>query len=259
MIDTAEWQLHVAEGAATGATMALIGAIGLVEIVDGVRYRDPTDPIPAPSAHDIPGRIRGHAFEAMEAAAACRIVADELAREADDDTPDEERRARLEAAVADASARAQSASLQARRHLRHACQIGLGVARHVSEGDDIELLERATTGTLIHDDTSTPATTDRIPLEGTTAAEIAVEITGLVARMLCDRSCGNDADPRFTITAGGTEVRVAVAENSDVDVQGLDRFDAPVDIAEVAAGILELLGDGPLDDAVLGWPSRPRP
>ena len=256
VIDSLDWQIHVAEGAATGATMALTGAIGLVEIIDRFRFRASGAPIPVPGAYEIPAHIRERAGDAMDAVATCRVLTEEIAREDAAGVMGDERRARLVAEVADASAQAQSASMQARRHLRHLCQIALGVAQFV-EHDDIELVERAATGVLNHDDTATPATTDRIPLAGRTHDEVAVELAGLLARLLFDHASGNDADPRFTISAGRTEVAVAITPTGAIEVQGGDRFVAPARLADVAMAIGKKLADGPIDEAVLSWPTRP--
>jgi hypothetical protein len=257
--DSWEWQLYVADGAATGAVLALTGSIGLVEIIDQFRFSAEGETVPAPGAYDIPKRIRDEVAIAMDAASSCRVLGDELtvelAERTSGSTADEARALRLRTQIEDASAQAQEAALRARYHLRHLCQLALGVAQHI-EHRDTEVLERAAAGVLFHDDTATPATTDRIALAGKTGTEVSVELAGLLSRMLHDRHSGSDASPQFVVAGPAGEVRVLVTEPGGIDLPGVQTFPPPVVVTEATARIVRELGPV-LADAVLRWPPAP--
>lgn len=257
--DRASWSLDAAEEVATDAAVAHASALGLLELIDRFRFRDASDPIPAPGTADLPDVVRTHALDAMHGAASCRILVDDLiSLQEGAGRPDlDEQTDALARTIGDASDRAQTAALAAHRALRHLAQVGLGVAQHAWEDDEVELLERTTIGVLTGRGTGTAASNDRLPLTGRTRLELSVELAGLIARMLCDQSSNIDPPSSFVITADGMpDLVVTIDVNGGVDVAGVQHFPGPVTITEVTALVLERVADADaLDRCSLQWPS----
>ncbi|MFM8302845.1 MAG: hypothetical protein ACKOA9_00880, partial [Actinomycetota bacterium] len=158
-------------------------ARGLFELIDTFRFRDVGAPIPAPGSADLPDEIRAHALEALHAVATCRILAETAQAQSDAPAVSDE--------LLDAWIRAGDRHTDTEATLRRLAQIGLGVAQHAYEDDDVELLERAATMTLFRGGTSVPAAADGFGLVGSTRAELSVELAGMIARMLCDARPGS--------------------------------------------------------------------
>lgn len=248
-----------ADWAATDAVEVLLVTRGLVELVDGFRFRDAGAPIPAPGTADAADEVRAHALDAVHAAATARILAgadsdpDEL--RAPDGSPEPD-----PAAMA-AVDRAHEALAAARRVLRHLAQVGLGVAQHAYDDDDVELLERATVRVLSRDVFWT-ATEDAFPLRGTTGDEVSVELAGLIARMLCDAGVGEgftlvgpvgpgidvelapDRSLRLRTTDPGGGVLAPLGWEVDATGTAIRAFAGPVTITQVTSLVLRTLRDG---------------
>lgn len=220
------WPVRLAEGCATDTSLAHAVAIGLLEVVDRFRFADPGHPIPAPGTADLPDEIQRHALDAVHATASAHILVGE---------PEPDDRA-LDRVVA----RAQAADLAAQRGLRHLAQIGLGVAQHSHDGDDVELVERTMIGVLVHDVAGVTAVDDAFPLVGGTREEVSVELAGAIARMICDEPHAEPHEPPigFAVAGDGIDpITVAITPGGGVTVDG-DHHDAPVTITEVTASII---------------------
>lgn len=217
------WPVRIADGCATDASLAHATAVGLFEVIDRFRFADPAHPIPAPGLADLPDDVHRHALDAIHAAASATI----LTERSEPDDP----------ALDQAVARAQEAGLAAQRGLRHIAQIGLGVAQHSNDGDEVELLERTLIGVLVHDTAEVTAAEDAFPIVGRTRPEVSVELAGLIARMICEspRPAVVDHPAGFVVGADGADdVVVAVTPDGGVTVDEVD-FPAPVTITEVTA------------------------
>jgi hypothetical protein len=236
------WPVHLADGYATDAALAHATAVGLFEVIDRFRFADPANPIPAPGTADLPDEVHRHALDAIHAAATVQILSGH-----DDLDPD---------ALDDAVARAEMGSITARRGVRRLAQIGLGVAQHSHDGDEVELLERTMVGVLA-DEGSAVAAVDDFPLVGRTRDEISVELAGLVARLICEQPLA-DADDRlgFVLAAPAIQpIVVAITSGGSVEVDDA-HFAAPVTITEVTASIIErvtAIDPAAIGRLTLGW------
>lgn len=253
----AQWRLRLADGAATDAAAAHATALGVLEMVDRFRFRDVSDPIPAPGAAEIPDRIHTLALDALHAAASCRILVDDLVASTNPGEVCE-----IWANVQAASDRAMHAAAEAQRALRRLAQIGLGIAQHAYADDDVELLERMAIGILLGSDGGfgRAARDDQPGLDARWAPELSVELAGLIARMLCDQSSGADPYPSIALVADGMpELVVAITEGGGVHVPGVARFEPPVSITAVSALVVERIADHgtSLAQVRLRWPSDP--
>ena len=235
-LDDARWQLHLADSAANEMALARAATIGLIDIIDRLRFRDASDPIPAPGLYELADAFDRHTLEAMHATATCRILVDDLANA---DTADEER---AYDAVIDAVARTYAAAVNGGRALRHFVQIGFGITQHAADDDDTELLERSMVAVLNAHPMRTSASRDAFPFVGRTSCELCVEISGAVSRMLCDQSSGTDPAPVLVLQAPGMDdVVIEVTDNNGVelvDADGRQSFAAPVSITEVVSSAL---------------------
>jgi len=213
------WPVKVADGCATDAALAHATAVGLYEVTDRFRFADPAHPIPAPGTADLVDEIHGHALETIHAAATVHALTH-------DDSTDP-------AALTDAVTRSQHHCDAARRGVRHLAQIGLGVAQHSNDGDEVELVER-TMVAVLDGERVTLAADDDVPLVGRTGAELSVELAGLIARMICERPLTPaDAPVGFVLTAGGDDLlTVEITADGGVTLDDAD-FAAPVTITEV--------------------------
>lgn len=228
----------VADGAATAACDAVARAVGLLELIDRFRFRDVSDPIPAPGAYELPDAARGCALDAIHYVGLCRIVGDDPQ------------------ALARAANQAVEAARDAEAALRHLAQIGLGVGQHANDGADVELLERAMMAVLDVDELACTAAADRFPLRGRTRFELSVELAGLVARMLCDAAGGTDGNPQVVLAAPGAPERTITIDGGDIVVDGFDRFEGPVTITDLTEQLLDAYTeDGVVSGGLeLRWP-----
>jgi hypothetical protein len=232
--------------------------VGLVELIDRLRFRDASDPIPAPGIHELADAFDRHTLDAMHATATCRILVDDLA------AADAAEEARTFEAVMDAVTRTAAAAANGGRAIRHFVQIGLGVAQHAVSDDDTELLERSMIAVLNAHPMQTSASRDAFPLLGRTSCELCVELTGAVSRMLCDQSSGTDPSPVLVLEAPGMcDLTIEVTDDNGVDVTdatGRRRYAAPVSITEVATTALctatEALGTDITELTVRWQPAR---
>ena len=123
--------------------------------------------------------------------------------------------------------------------MRRLAQIGLGVAQHSHDGDEVELLERTMVG-VFGDACSEMAATDAFPLVGRTRDECSVELAGLIARLICEQPLADD-DGRLGFVCrvdGAAGIPVEVTAEAGVTVEGTE-FPAPVTITEVTSAIIE--------------------
>jgi hypothetical protein len=257
-LDEARWQLHLADSAANEMALARAAVVGLIDMIDRLRFRDAEDPIPAPGIYELADAFERHTLEAMHATATSRILVDDLAdaREADEEQAFD--------AVIDAVARTYAAAVNGGRALRHFVQIGFGITQHAVADDDAELLDRALIAVLNAHPMRTSTARDAFPLIGRTSCDLCVELTGAVGRMLCDQSSGTDPAPLLVLQAPGmSDVVIQVTEDNGVDLvdaAGRRSFPAPVPLTEVVSTALctatEALG-GNLDDLTPRW--RPSP
>src|SRR5215471_8682080 len=141
-LDDARWQLHLADSAANEMALARAAIVGLIDMIDRLRFRDASDPIPAPGIYELADAFDRHTVDAMHATATCRILVDDLA---DADATAEE--AAFDAVMA-AVARTYAAAYNGGRALRHFVQIGFGITQHAVADDETELLERSMIGVL---------------------------------------------------------------------------------------------------------------
>jgi hypothetical protein len=235
-LDEARWQLHLADSAVNEMAFARAGTVGLIDMIDRLRFRDACEPIPAPGIYELADAFDRHTVDAMHATTTCRILVDDLA---DANEADQER---AFDAVIDAVARTYAAAVNGGRALRHFVQIGFGIAQHASDDDDTELLERSLIAVLNAHPMRTSASTDAFPFLGRTSCELCVEVSGAVGRMLCDQSSGTDPGPVLTLQAPGMrDVVIVVTEDNGVDLvdaAGHRSFPAPVTITEVVSTAL---------------------
>jgi hypothetical protein len=235
-LDEARWQLHLADSAANEMALACAAFVGLIEMVDRLRFQDASDPIPAPGIYEFADAFGRHTVEAMHATARCRILVDDLA---DADEADEQR---AYDAVIDAVAATYAAAWNGGRALRHFVQIGFGVTQHATDDDETEVLERSLVAVLNAHPMRTSATSDAFPLIGRTSCEVCVELTGALGRMLCDQSSGADPEPVLALGAPDmSDVVIEVTAESGVDVideSGRRSYPAPVTITEVVTDVL---------------------
>ena len=250
--------LDRANDAANRAATAAVAALGVFELIDRFRFRDPAAPVPAPGADGAPEAVRQSALTALHAAASARILHQGLQGQAvppdvvERDLPDlaglgpvvalhdERTVADVDALVAARTA-AEQAAADARRSLRRVAQIGLGVAQHAYEDDDTELVERACL-TILVDSTAAelhPVDDDHA-VRGRTRAEVGVELAGVLARFLAVPL----ATARIELAAPGVPVRsIAVADDGGLRIDGLGTFQAPVTIREVVDALLDVVSD----------------
>ena len=235
-LDDARWQLHLADSAANEMALARAAIVGLIDMIDRLRFRDASDPIPAPGIYELADAFDRHTVDAMHATATCRILVDDLA---DADATAEE--AAFDAVMA-AVARTYAAAYNGGRALRHFVQIGFGITQHAVADDETELLERSMIGVLNAHPMRTSASSDAFPFLGRTSCELCVEVSGAVGRMLCDQSSGTDPAPVLVLQAPGmTDVVIEVTEDNGVelvDAAGRQSFPAPTNITEVVSTAL---------------------
>ena len=236
-LDEARWQLHLADSAANEMALARAALVGLIDMIDRLRFRDASDPIPAPGIYELADAFDRHTVEAMHATATCRILVDDLA---DGDEGDEQR---AFDAVMDAVACTYAAAFNGGRAIRHFVQIGFGIAQHAAADDETEQLERSLIAVLNAHPMRTSAASDGFPLLGRTSCEICVELTGALGRMLCDQSSGADPEPVLVLEAPGmADVVIEVTADSGLDViddAGRRSYPAPVTITEVVTDVLQ--------------------
>jgi hypothetical protein len=248
-LDEARWQLHLADSAANEMALARAALVGLIDMVDRLRFRDASDPIPAPGIYELADAFEHHTLDAMHATASARILVDDLA---DADDADEER---AFGAVMDAIARTYAAAVNGGRALRHFVQIGFGICQHLVMDDEAEQLERSLIAVLNAHPMRTSASGDAFPLLGRTSCEVCVELTGAVGRMLCDQSSGTDPEPGLVLTAPGmTDVVIEVTADGGLDVvdeTGRYPYPAPVTITEVITDVLKRATAGGVSAASL--------
>jgi hypothetical protein len=263
VVESVTHRLEAAHSAATSACLAYATAVGLFEVLDRFRFRDASQPIPAPGTADLPDAIRAHALEAVHAAESCRILADDAMGQAGESAEVAATESSLDETLAaiDASlTRAEAAAAAAGRSLRHLAQVGLGVAQHATADDEVELVERSMIGVL-SDDWSHAASDDRLPLGGRSKDELSVELAAVVARMLCDQSTGADPAPRVIVGGHGlADVRISITPSGGVDADAVGTFPPPVTITEVSALVLRYIGDltgERFDDLELRWSPSP--
>ena len=256
-VEDARWQLHLADSATNEMALARGALVGLVDLIDRLRFQDATDPMPAPGIYELADAFDRHTLEAMHATATCRILVDDLA------TADEAEAAAAFEAVMDAVTRAVVAALNGGRAIRHFVQIGLGVAQHAPDDDDTELLERSMVALLNAHPMRTSASSDAFPLIGRTACELCVELTGAVSRMLCDQSSGTDPSPVLVLGAPGIgDLAIEVTDDGVdlIDATGRRSYPAPVSITEVVTTALctatEALGPNVSELTVRWQPAR---
>ena len=159
------------------ASRAWVTALGLFSAIDGFRFRDASQPIPAPGVDDLREQAAAHALEAVAAAHAGWIVGDDRSDEtgfADS----------LQRAVQ----RAEDARDGVNRCGRLLAQLALGVAQPAQAADDTELIERAAVAILTDPESAVSAADDDLTLFSRYGSELEVEFAGLFARMLID--CG---------------------------------------------------------------------
>jgi len=160
------------------------------------------------------------------------------------------------AAVDDAVMRAELGAIAARRGVRRLAQIGLGVAQHSHDGDEVELLER-TMVAVFADARSELAAIDAFPLVGRTRAECSVELAGLIARLICEQPLAGPDDHVGVRLVGAGHPSIAVTVTADAGVMVDDTtFAAPVTITEVTAAILDRVAEAdadPLAHLGLDW------
>ena len=248
-----------ADAAANGAAQASVVALGLYELIDRFRFRDPSAPVPAPGTDGAPDEVRMAALAAMHAAASARILHQGLAERAvppavvAKECPnlahrgpvvalDDERTFADVASLLDVRTSAERAAADAARALRRVAQIGLGVAQYAYEDDDTELVERTCIALLVDSPAATthPADDDHT-LRGRTRPEIGVEIAGVLARFLVTPD-----DPTTWIEIGtpkGKARTIGFAEDRGLRVDGLGTFRSPVTISEVVEALLDVCGD----------------
>jgi hypothetical protein len=210
----------LADGLATEAALAYATAIGVFEVIDRFRFSDPGDPIPAPSADDLPDEIHGHALQAIQAAATAHL--------ADDD-----------ATAQRAYAGARNAANGAVTTLWRLARIGLGVAQHAHDGDDVELVERAMVAVLFPPD-DTPARFERMECVGRIRANVSVELAGVIAQVIIEQSLDPDTPIGLAVGAPGSE-RIRITITPGAVLVDDDEFPAPVTIVEVTARVLSRL------------------
>lgn len=250
--------LDRANDAANRAATAAVAALGVFELIDRFRFRDPAAPVPAPGADTAPEIVRQAALAALHATASTRILheglreravpADVAERTIPDlaglgtvvDLDDADVRHDYDALVAARSTAEQSAA-DARRALRRVAQVGLGVAQYAYEDDDTELVERACL-TILVDSTAAvlrPVDDDH-GVRGRTRDEVGVELAGVLARFLAVPL----ATARLELTAPGTPVRsIGIADDGGLWVDGLGTFRTPVTIREVVDALLDVATD----------------
>lgn len=256
-------ELWGADDAANDATQALATALGVAELIDRFRFRDPAAPVPAPGAADAPDEVRAATLEALHAATTTRLLYETMALRALDpllvafDFPqisgrgpivplDNDQDITDAAALRSARAATEAARDRARRTLRHLAQVGLGVAQHAYEDDDTELLERTCIGVLVDGSTaigepSGDPVGDDHAWRGRTRAEVEVELAGILARFLA-----TTGGPRLGIdirTPGGPVRHVGWSDDGGLQVDGLGTFDAPVTITQVVTALLDLCAE----------------
>ena len=216
--------------------LARAALVGLIDWVDRLRFRDASDPIPAPGIYELADAFERHTLDAMHATATCRILVDDLA---DADDADEQQ---AFDAVMDAVACTYAAAWNGGRAIRHFVQIGFGITQHAVADDEAEQLERSLIAVLNAHPMRTSATTDAFPLIGRTSCEVCVELSGAVGRMVCDRSSGADPEPVLVLEAPGmSDIAIEVTDDG-VDVSdgtGRRSYPAPVSIIEVVTSVLQ--------------------
>ena len=235
-LDEARWQLHLADSAANEMALARAALVGLIDMVDRLRFRDASDPISAPGIYELADAFDRHTLDAMHATATCRVLVDDLA---DADEADEEQ---AFAAVMDAAARTYAAAYNGGRAIRHFVQIGFGITQHAVADDEAEQIERSLIAVLNAHPMRTSASSDAFPLVGRTSCEVCVELSGALSRMLCDQSSDTDPEPVLVLEAPGmADVVIEVTADGGVDVAdgtGRRSYPVPVAITEVVTDVL---------------------
>lgn len=208
---------EVADRLATDAALAYATAIGVYEVIDRFRFSDPGNPIPAPGADDLPDEIHAHALRAIQAAA--------TAHQAEHDE-----------VVHQASDRARWACNSAVAALWRLARIGLGVAQHSHDGDDVELIERAMIAVLFPAD-GTHARFERLECVGRIRENVSVEVAGAIAQTIIEHSLDPDTPITLRVGAPGRD-DVPVTIMPEAVLVDDEEFPAPVAIAEVTAVLL---------------------
>ena len=250
---------EVANDAANGAAQAYVVALGLYELIDRFRFRDPSAPVPAPGTDGAPDDVRQAAMAALHAAASARFLYEDLfTRAVPDDVVERDlpEVAGLGAIVAlddeqtvadcrslnDVRVAAERAAGEAVRALRRVAQIGLGVAQYAYEDDDTELVERTCITLLVDSPAAVghPALDDH-SVRGRTRPEVAVELAGTVARFLVT---AEEPATWLEIGADGRTLHtIRFAEGRGLHVEGLGTFQAPVVISEMVEALLDVCID----------------
>ena len=168
-------QLQQVDDAAGAASRGWVSALGLFSAIDGFRFGDASQPIPAPGLEDLREEAATHALDAVAAAHARSIVENECSDEAGSVD-----------ALQHAVQRAEEALDGVNRCVRLLAQLALGVAQLALAADDTELIERAAVAILTDPETEIAAAEDRLTLFSRYPSELEVELAGLFARMLVD-------------------------------------------------------------------------
>ena len=235
-LDEARLQLHLADSAANELALARAALVGLIDWADRLRFRDASDPIPAPGIYELADAFERHTLDAMHATATCRMLVDDLA-----DAHDADEQQAFDA-VMDAVARTYAAAWNGGRAIRHFVQIGFGITQHAVADDDAEQLERSLIAVLNAHPMRTSTATDAFPLIGRTSCELCVELSGALSRMVCDQSSGTDPEPVLVLEAPGMPDIVIEVTDDGVDVAddtGRRSYPAPVSLIEVVTSVLQ--------------------
>jgi len=170
-------QLQQVDDAAGAASRGWVSALGLFSAIDGFRFGDASQPIPAPGLEDLREEAAAHALDAVAAAHAGWIVDNERS----DETGSAD-------ALLRAVQRAEDARDGVNCCVRRLAQLALGVAQPALAADDTELIERAAIAILTDPENELAAAKDDLTLFSRYPSELEVEFAGVFARMLVD--CG---------------------------------------------------------------------
>ena len=216
-VDDEPTPTDLADSLASDAALAYATTIGAFELIDRFRFSDPARPVPAPGADDLPDLARGHAFDAIHAAASAHHATDD--------------------ATARALERVHRATADARRTLQRLARIGLGVAQHSYDNDDVELVERAMIGILFPAEWEHASVFDEVPLVGRRRDEVSVELAGLIALAIVEQSPQPGVPLVLALRSPGVDPITVTVAGDHVAVDD-DAFAAPVTIVEVTELIL---------------------
>ena len=208
-----------ANNAALRAARAWLLGKGLAGEVEDLRFAADDGPVPAPGLSKLLERLERNLRDVCDLSDRVAILLHDP-----EQTPDLVARIEIEADAAEEGAE------ETDRIARRIAQVAFGVSSGLGPVDRVERLDRAAVAVLYPPDglgKQPRLVDDGIELFARHAAELPVELGGIICRMLTDRN--------VTVRFGQIELRVGSDETLDLSTPEGDRaWDSPIQVAEPA-------------------------